>query len=253
MGAIAVRIFRTVLPLIIISLTLVSVSLTIFAGVRRDPYLDKNYVFKIDATQFAGQKDLYSGSGSTPANKIGLANHYYVFLWNHCESNKDMKFMYCSKPRFDYYFNSVKLLKARLRRDARVRIPSGSDSYHKRLRVTSYCSLALLLLGMITSLATFVFVIIITLAGSSAVFTSTLSGVSTLFLILGSSLLTAQYLELSNLIRDKAGYLKVKGEEGIGGLFFLWFSSALSVLSFISLLLATRFIRKKKEAAKLYH
>lgn len=254
MGVLSIRLFRTILPLLTISFALVSISFTLLAGVKRDSYLDRNYVFKIDATNFVQLQNTGYTQGSTPANSIGLANYYYVYLWNHCESNKKMKFIYCSKPRFDYYFNSVRLLKARLKRNARVRIPSGSSSYHKRLQITSYSALALLVLGTILSLTTLVFVVIVTLAGSSAVFTSVLSGVSTLVLILGSGLVTGQYLELSSLIRDKASYLRVKTEEGRGGILYLWLSCVFSLVSFVSLLLATRFIRKKKETtAKLYH
>lgn len=253
MGSWLVRIFRTLLPLLIIALSLVSLSLTVFAGLRRDPNIDKNYVFRIDATNISPYQGARREAGSTPANSIGLANYYYVYLWNHCESNTKMRFFYCSEPRFDYYFNSVRLLKARLKKDVLVRIPTGSDSYHKRLQVTSYCALAFLALGLVLSFATFVFVVIVTLAGSSAVFTSALSGVSTLVLITGSALVTGQYVELRNLIRDKAGYLRVTGGEGPQGLFFLWVSSALSLLSFISLLLATRFIRKREATAKLYN
>lgn len=254
MSVLAIRLFRTVLPLLAISFALVSVSLTLFAGVRRDPYLDDNYVFKIDATNFVHHGNTHYSGSSTPANNIGLTNYYYVYLWNHCESNKKTKFVYCSRPRFDYYFNSVRLLSARLKRNVKVKIPSGSSSYHKRLQVTSYSALALLLLGVLLSLSTFVFVVIVTLAGSSAVFTSVLSGLSTLVLFLGSGLVTGQYVELSSLIRDKAGYLKVKSEEGLRGFFFLWLSSVFSLVSFVSLLVAVRFIRKKKETtAKLYH
>lgn len=254
MGAWLVRVFRTLLPLVVIALSLLSLCLTLFAGLRRDPYIDKNYVFKVDATNFAQYQGPRHDAGSTPANSIGLANYYYVYLWNHCESNKKMNFFYCSRPRIDYYFNSVRLLKARLKRDVLVKIPTGSDSYHKRLQITSYCALAFLAFGLVLSFTTFVFVGIITLVGSGAAFTSALSGISTLVLIIGSGLVSGQYLELKNLIRDKASYLKVTGEEGSWGLFFLWASSALSLLSFISLLLATRFIRNKREAtAKLYN
>lgn len=254
MGVWAIRLFRTALPLLAILFALVSISFTIFAGVRRDPYLNRNYVFKIDATDFAQHGDVRHNEGSTPANSVGLTNYYYVYLWNHCESNKELKFVYCSKPRFDYYFDSVRLLKARLKRNAKVMVPSGSSSYHKRLQITSYSALALLVLGVILSFTTFVFVVIVTLAGSTAVFTSVLSGVSTFVQILGSGLVTGQYVELRSLIQDKASYLKVKSEEGLRGFFFLWLSCVFSLVSFISLLLATRFIRKKKEAtAKLYH
>lgn len=253
MGVWAIRFFRTFLPLLAVSLALVSLSLTLFAGVRRDPYLDYNYVFKIDATNFQQHGNPTNLQGSTPANSIGLKNYYYVYLWNHCESNLDLKLLYCSDPRFDYYFDPVKLLKARLKRNVKVKIPSGSKSYLKRLRVTNYTAHIILAIGLVLLLATFLFVVIITLSGSDAEITSALSIGSTLVLVIGSGFVTGQYLELRNLIRDKASYLKVKGEEGHMGFFFLWLSCAFSLFSSVSLLLATRFIRKKRESAKLYH
>lgn len=254
MGVWGVRFFRTLLPLVTISLVLISASFTMFAGLKRDTFLDNNYLLKINATNFVENGDFHRNQGPTPANSIGLANYYYVYLWNHCESNNKMRFFYCSKPRFDYYFNSVRLLKARLKRDAKVKIPSGSKSYHKRLRVTSYSSLILLGLGIAFSLATFIFVFIITLSGSSGIFTSVLSCFSTFFLIVGSGLVVGQYMELSSLIRDKASYLRISSKWGSRSFTFLFISSFFSLLSSISLLLATRLIRdKKRAAAKLYN
>lgn len=251
MGVWTVRIFRTGLPVLAIFLAVISLLFTLLAGLRRNDHMDNNFVFKVDARNFWSQ--VPKESNLTPANSIGLKNYYYIYLWNHCESNRGMDFTYCSKPRFDYYFNSVRLLKARLKRDVKVRIPANSKSYHDRLRVTSYSVLISLVLGLLLLLTTFVFVLIVTLAGSTAVFTSVLSGVSTLVLIIGSAVVTGQYLELKRLIRDKADYLRVKATEGKEGLLYLWLSCVFSLISFVSLLLAVRFIRNKREAAaKLY-
>lgn len=253
MGVWAIRIFRTVLPLLLVSLGIISLLFTLFAGLKRNPHMDHNYVFKINAVNFAAKDTPVIYSGLTPANKIGLSNYYYIYLWNYCKSDDRIKFKYCSKPKYDYYFNSVALLKSQLKKDVEVKIPSNSGPYNKRLRVTTYSGLILLVLGLLFLATTLVFVFIITIAGSGAVFTSVLSGIATLVLVLGSGVITGQYLELKKLIRDKAFFLKIKGQEGKEGLFYLWLSCAFSLASFISLLLAARFIRAKKAAAAKPH
>lgn len=248
-----IRVFRTILPLVLLLAGLISLSLILFAGLKRNPYLDRNYMFKVDASHFKVQEVPNKMAHNTSVESIGLMNNYYVYLWNHCESKHGLKHLYCSEPRFDYYFDSVRLLKARLKKGVLVKIPANSSQYHKRLRVTTYVGLIALVLGLLLSVATLVFVVIITVSGSNAVFTSVLSGFSLFAYILGSGFLVGQYYQLADLIKKKANYLQVKPRLGTYGPFYLWLTCGITFTAFISLLLATRFFYNKREAAKLYH
>lgn len=253
MGVWLVRFFRTILPFFLTLFALLSATFVVMGGVRRDPFLNKNYVFKIDARNISAYKAPPRDASATHAENIGLSNYYYFSLWGHCHSKYGLKGLTCTDPKIDYYFNPKSILRSQLKKNVIVRLPSGTEVFAKRVRIASLCMIILYLVGLLFTLLTLFSIFVITISGTGLLFASLISGYAAFSLISASSTLTILYYFVKTLIRDKAGYLRLKTSYGKYALFYTWFSSSIILVVFISLLLATRFDRKKKtEAAKLY-
>lgn len=247
--------FRIVLPLLATLAGLACLVLTMVGGLKRHSFLDKTYMFEIDVSTIVPYEKPSTTllSGTTVANSVGLSNHYYFYMWNFCEADTPLKIKRCSDPKIWYYFDPIDILQKQLGTGVRVKLPRDTKSFVRNVRVTS------LVLEISSAVGVVAITLLLVFKTVSAVFDlgdsacRFAAAVATTDVLLTSIGVTGLILWIKDMVKKKAGYLKVYVTLGKMTLIFSWVSTYLIIVALISLLVAQRLIQKRRAATeKLY-
>uniref|UniRef100_A0A8H7NFT2 SUR7 protein n=1 Tax=Bionectria ochroleuca TaxID=29856 RepID=A0A8H7NFT2_BIOOC len=194
-----------------------------------NPILNDIYFFKLDVSQIIPISVENSNLLNSVARSLGLHDFYQVGLWNFCEGYNNEGVTYCSSPVPLYWFNPVEVLVSELLAGAKIALPSavttiyasqagitGHDGILHSWHGSEFCldlldplalctrwfSLALSILGVISSI----------LVGVAAI-------IATVITVAAKVALTAQ---------DE---LNISADIGIKMFVFIWIAAILSVLA----------------------
>ncbi|CCJ30014.1 unnamed protein product [Pneumocystis jirovecii] len=249
-----IRFFRIILPLLASLAGLVYISLTMAGGFRRHPFLDKVYLFKIDTTNIQAYKfPSERPPNVTPAEHIGLNNHYYFYMWGHCDARRHMYLKRCTKPKIGYHFNPLSILREKLLKGSVVKVPSKTGSFTDKVKIGSIVMTGLYAAGLVFSALLFLSKLIFAIFDLDDKAPRVIAGLAMIFNLLAATSSTALIIIIKRTIKTDAGYLNLKVHYGKSSLIYSWVAAYTVLIAYISLLIANRQLQKRRQATeKLY-
>ncbi|KAG5513474.1 hypothetical protein PMAC_000905 [Pneumocystis sp. 'macacae'] len=249
-----IRFFRVILPLLAAFAGLVYISLTMAGGFKRHSFLDKVYLFKIDATNIKAYKSPAGRAPNTsPAEHIGLSNNYYFYMWGYCHSRYPMRFKYCTKPKIGYYFNPLGILKKYLVKESVVKVPSKTGSFIDKVKIGSMIMTGFYAAGLVFTALLLLFKLVVAIFDLGDKAPRIIGCLAMIFTLLASISSTALIIVIKRTIKKDAGYLNLKVHYGKSSLIYSWVAAYTVLIAYISLLIANRQLQKRRQATeKLY-
>ncbi|KAG4303871.1 hypothetical protein PORY_002725 [Pneumocystis oryctolagi] len=251
------RFLRTLPVLVATAIGFCFIVFTILGNTRRSAFLDKIYLFKIDSSNIVAYKQPDARHPNvTAAENIGLGNKYYFYLWGYCEDHQHPKFTYCTDFSSGYYFDPVSILKRRLIRDAIVKLPSGTDSFINKVKISTIVVKSLYGSAIALILLLFIVSLVVSIFGlgdgvSSAV--SFIAFTAMLFSLVASGCLTALIMTIKGKIENKAGYLNLVVNYGRMPIIYTWIAAYVIIVAYVVLLIMNQQIKRRRIATeKLY-
>lgn len=195
-----------------------------------NPILNDIYFFKLDVSQIIPISVENSNLLNSVARSLGLHDFYQVGLWNFCEGYNNEGVTYCSSPVPLYWFNPVEVLVSELLAGAKIALPSAVTTILTLLRLGSQVMMAFFTAGTALN---FVLIFLTPLALCTRWFSLALSilGVISSILVGVAAIIATVITVAAKVALTAQDELNISADIGIKMFVFMWIAAILSVIA----------------------
>ncbi|KAJ2968515.1 hypothetical protein NQ176_g9142 [Zarea fungicola] len=206
--------------------------LVLIGNVRINGILNEIYFFKLDVSHIIPIAVANSQLLNSVARSLGLHDFYSVGVWNFCEGYLDEGVTFCSKPKEFFWFNPVEVLVSELLAGAKIALPSQVITILKLLRIGSQVMYGCFMGGAVLNA---LLLLLTPLAIRRRLFSlalSLLGLLSSMALVIAAVIATVISVA-AKIALTAQDQLNISADIGVKMFAFMWIAALVTLLAFI--------------------